>query len=138
MLRPFVRGLKLVKLPNLKVIRLKRARIQLRKVPKIYSRLYCGGDGRGGGGKGRTFMSPTIQTSVKFWDFEMLYAVSLLVQFNKSPSNLAIVLFSLVSMDFPQLVHVKTWKKGAYSRLISYASKMFQDLWFKINTKQIF
>ena len=49
MLRPFVRGLKLVKLPNLKVIRLKRARIQLRKVPKIYSRLYCGGDaGKGG------------------------------------------------------------------------------------------
>ena len=83
-------------------------------------------------------MSPTMQTSVKFWDFEMLYAVSLLVQFNKSPSNLAIVLFSLVSMDFPQLVHVKTWKKGAYSWLISYASKVFQDLWFKINTKQIF
>ena len=50
MLRPFVRGLKLVKLPNLKVIRLKRARIQLRKVPKIYSRLDCGGDGRGGEG----------------------------------------------------------------------------------------
>ena len=71
MLRPFVRGLKLVQLPNLKVIRLKRARIQLRKVPKIYSRLYCGGDG-GGGGKGGRFMSPTIQTSVKFWDFEML------------------------------------------------------------------
>ena len=65
MLRPFVRGLKLVKLPNLKVIRLKRARIQLRKVPKIYSRLYCGGGG-GGGGKGGKFMSPTIQTSVKF------------------------------------------------------------------------
>ena len=129
MLRPFVRGLKLVQLPNLKVIRLKRARIQLRKVPKIYSRLYCGGDG------GQVYVPnhTNLCKVLRLWD-----AVSWLVQFNKSPSNLAIVLFSLVSVDFPQLVHVKTWKKGGYSWLISYASKVFQDLWFKINTKQIF
>ena len=137
MLRPFVRGLKLVQLPNLKVIRLKRARIQLRKVPKIYSRLYCGGDGGGGGGgKGGQVYVPNhtnLCKVLRLWD-----AVSWLVQFNKAPSNLAIVLFSLVSVDFPQLVHVKTWKKGGYSWLISYASKVFQDLWFKINTKQIF
>ena len=132
MLRPFVRGLKLVKLPNLKVIRLKRARIQLRKVPKIYSRLYCGGDA-GKGGQVYVPNHTNLCKVLRLWD-----AVSLLVQFNKSPSNLAIVLFSLVSVDFPQLVHVKTWKKGGYSWLISYASKVFQDLWFKINTKQIF
>ena len=67
MLRPFVPGLKLVKLPNLEAIRLKRARIQLRKVPTIYSRLYCGGGEEG------KFVPPTRKTSVKFCDFEMLY-----------------------------------------------------------------
>ena len=48
--------LKLVKLPSLKVIRLKRAKLWLCKVAKVYKRL-----------------SPTIQTSVKFGDFEELH-----------------------------------------------------------------
>ena len=50
MLRPFVRGLKLVNLPNLEATRLKRAKIKLSKAPKIYSRLSGGGGGGGGGG----------------------------------------------------------------------------------------
>ena len=47
--------LKLVKLPSLKVIRLKRAKTWLCKVAKAYKRL-----------------RPIIQTSVKFRDFEEL------------------------------------------------------------------
>ena len=54
----------LVKLPNLKVVRLKGAKIWLSKAAKIYRCLYCWG---GGGGHN------TLQTSVRFRDFEELY-----------------------------------------------------------------
>ena len=35
--------------------------------------VWWGGEGGGGGGSGDKFVSPTIQTSVKFRDFEKLY-----------------------------------------------------------------
>ena len=51
------------------MIRLKRAKIQLRKVAKIVRRLYVEG------GEGGASLRPatTIQTSVKFRDIEELY-----------------------------------------------------------------
>ena len=52
------------------VIRLKRAKMQLRKVAKIDRRLYEEG---GEGGKSKFVPAPTIQTSVKFGDIEELY-----------------------------------------------------------------
>ena len=55
-----------VTLPNEKVIRLKRAKIQLRKVAKIDRRLYVGA---WGGGRASLCPAPTI----KFRDFDELY-----------------------------------------------------------------
>ena len=52
----------LVKLPNLKVVRLNRAKIELRKVAKIYRHLYVGGQ----------VCTPYIQTSVKIWTLNVL------------------------------------------------------------------
>ena len=55
------------------MIRLKRAKIQLRKVAKIDRRLYVV-EGWGGGGREASLCpAPTIQTSVKFGDIEELY-----------------------------------------------------------------
>ena len=62
--------LKLVKLPSLKVIRLKRAKIWLCKVAKVYKRLPA-----------------TIQTSVKFRDFEQLYVCYLKAPFPAELTN---------------------------------------------------
>ena len=55
-----------VTLPNEKVIRLKRPKIQLRKVTKIDRRLYVGA---WGGGRASLCPAPTI----KFRDFDELY-----------------------------------------------------------------
>ena len=57
------------------MIRLKRAKIQLRKVTKIDRRLYVEGERGGGGWGGGASLRPatTIQTSVKFRDIEELY-----------------------------------------------------------------
>ena len=53
-------------------MRLKRAKVKLRKIAKSYRRLYGGGGGGLGGGK---FVPPHCgpQTSVKFRDFEEVY-----------------------------------------------------------------
>ena len=58
---------------SLKVMRLKRAKVKLRKATKSY-RSVCGG-GVGGGGGGGKFVPPHCgpQTSVKFRDFEEVY-----------------------------------------------------------------
>ena len=68
-----------VTLPNKKVMRLKRAKIQLRGVAKIDRRLYVEG---GEGGRASLWPVPTIQTSVKFGDIEELY----LRQFSTNPT----------------------------------------------------
>ena len=75
----------------------------LRKVAKIYGRLYVGGK----------FVPPTIQTSVKFRDFEELY----ILVFNKSFPNLAILLILRRSFEwcrriFPNLSMSKVEKKN--------------------------
>ena len=81
----------LVKLPNLKVTRLKRAKIQLRKVAKLW----------------------WVQVCVKFRDFEELYFRYLF--FNKSLSNEAILLilrrsFNWCRRIFPNLSMSKVEK----------------------------
>ena len=95
--------LKLVKLPNLTVIRLKREKTKLRKVAKIYRHLYVGEQ-----------VSALHYTNVckisRLWG-----AVSSLV-FNKSLSNLAILLILRRSFHWcrrfcPNLLMSKVEKK---------------------------
>ena len=78
--------MKIINLPSLKVIRLKRVKISLHSVRK-FTAVYGGGEGgsgqKGGGGASTTM---SIQTSVNFRDF----LSSLLL--NKSLSNLTILL----------------------------------------------
>ena len=61
-----------VTLRNEKVILLKREKIWLSKVAKIYRQTFVRvGWGEGGGAS--LWLAPTIQTSVKFGDIEELY-----------------------------------------------------------------
>ena len=63
-----------VTLRNEKVILLKREKIWLSKVAKIYRQTFVrGGWGEGVGGGASLWLAPTIQTSVKFGDIEELY-----------------------------------------------------------------
>ena len=75
--------------------------------------VWWGGEGGGGGGVGWQVCSPhhtNVCKISRLWE-----AISSLV-FNNSLSNLAILLilrrsFHVVSTNFPQLAHVKNWKK---------------------------
>ena len=54
---------KLIKLPSLKVIRLKQTKIQLRKVSKLYRRLYGGG--------GRVDLATLMLLAVNSWSHDL-------------------------------------------------------------------
>ena len=103
-------ALMLLKLPNLKVIRLKRAKIQVRKVAKIYRRWY-------GGGQVCVFHHTNVCKISR-----LRGAISSLI-FNKSLSNLAILLilksfFQWCRRFVPNLSVSKVEKKKNLKRSI--------------------
>ena len=103
--------MKIINLPSLKVIRLKRVKIPLHSVRK-FTAVYGGGEGGSGqkGGGASTIMS--IQTSVNFRDF----LSSLLL--NKSLSNLTILLLG------PCHKLKKKTVKGSSNNSFSYTVKL--------------
>ena len=72
--------------------------IQPLKVAKFYRRL-CG--------EGHKLV-PAIHTSMNFGNFAELYLQSITFKFGNFSNFKA--LFSMVSTDFPKLVHIKSWK----------------------------
>ena len=103
---------KIINLPSLKIIRLKRVKIYLHSVRK-FTAVYGGGEGgsgeKEGGGGASTTMS--IQTSVNFRDF----LSSLLL--NKSLSNLAVLLLGPCHK-------LKKTVKGSSNNSFSHTAKL--------------
>ena len=121
--------LKLVKLPNLTVIRLKREKTKLRKVAKIYRHLYVGEQ-----------VSALHYTNVckisRLWG-----AVSSLV-FNKSLSNLANLLilrhsFQWCRRIFPNLSMSKVEKKKTAKRSKRSIRRCDEDIWIDSTLKSV-
>ena len=111
----------LVKLPNLKVIRLKRSKIELRNFAKIYRRLY-------GGVVVGQVCAPHHTNVCKISRPWRSYIFVNFQQITLKLGNFTNInaLFPVVLTVCPWLVHVKSWKKKPWEGLFVLANVRFK------------